>query len=192
MIGSLATFGYSDPSTLHELVCALIANKRALIIDTRLRPVCSWSPVWTKDALHERFGKRYIWRGDWLGNVSYARDDAPIALADSTQGIAWLVRGLEQGYTLLLLCGCKHYEGCHRKVIYTLVKETLGERLPEYVLGQRVLTPRGPGTIDTSIPLEVHRARNRYAVNLDIPNPARYFFPCELEPYDVAQIALFA
>ena len=47
LIGSLATFGYSDKRTEHELQCALIVNKKALIIDTRLRSECSWSSLWT-------------------------------------------------------------------------------------------------------------------------------------------------
>ena len=185
--GSLATFGYANKDTEHEITCALIANKQALLIDIRLHPVCQWSPLWNKSALHARFDKRYIWRGNWLGNVNHHKEGESIELADEEQGIDWLSRGITSGYTLILLCGCFTYDQCHRKVIYQKVKQALGERLAEYRLGQRVLTAYGEGCIDPDVPLDVHRARNRYAVLLDHPSRLRFFFPDELEPYDLAQ-----
>jgi hypothetical protein len=174
------------------LQCALIANKKALIIDTRLNPVCLWSSLWTRAGLRSRYGNRSIWRGDLLGNKNYRETCAEIELADETQGISWLVCGLEKGYTLMLLCGCSAYDRCHRKVIYEKTKQVLGNKLPEYALNQRVLTPCGVGRIDPSIPLDVHRARNRYAVKLDMPSTRRYFFPNELEPFNVVQASLIA
>lgn len=192
MLGSLATFGYADKTTLWELQAAMHANPHALIIDTRFTPSCSWEPLWQRNTLQVAWEKRYIWRGDWLGNVNYNKRDAPIQLANEEQGIPWLVRGLEKGLTLILLCGCLHYETCHRKVIYDKVKERLDARLPDYSLGQRVLTAYGVGTIDPHIPLNVHRARNRYAVVLDVPNVQRYFFPSELKSYELVQSSLVA
>jgi len=192
MLGSLATFGYADKHTEHELQCALIANPMALLIDTRLNPACPWSWLWTQKGLRSRYGNRYIWRGDTLGNKNYRNDQARIELVDETQGIAWLVRGLEKGYTLMLLCGCGSYDRCHRKVIYDKTRQVLGGKLPEYSLGECVLTPCGVGRIDPDVPLDVHRARNRYAVTLDLPSLKRYFFPHELQSLDVVQSTFVA
>ncbi|GCE04236.1 DUF488 family protein [Dictyobacter aurantiacus] len=182
MMGSLATFGYADTRTLHELQWAMRVNPYAVIIDTRLVPYCSWSSTWQRQSLEVDWGQRYVWRGDWLGNVNHADPKKSIQLAHKQQGIAWLVRQLERGLTLILLCGCQQYERCHRKVIYDLVKVQLGARLHDFQLGQSVLTPQGPGIIDPTIPLDVHRARNRYAVHFPCYHPQRHFFPDELSP----------
>jgi hypothetical protein len=192
-LGSLATFGYSqkDVNVEHELRCALIANKKAVIIDTRLHPVCSWSSFWTRESLARAWNrdgrKGYVWLGNWLGNINHNKEGAPIRLVDERRGIAWCIKTLSKGYTIILLCVCSNYDTCHRNYIYRKVQEALGNRLPEYVLGQRVLTPCGPGHIDSSIPLDVHRARNRYAVVLDVPCQDRYFFPAELQPEERVQ-----
>lgn len=190
MLGSLASFGYADKKTPWEVQAAMRANTHALIIDTRLDPYCHWSRTWERKTLQADWKDRYVWRGDWLGNIHHNQREKPIQLANEEQGIAWLVRGLEKGFTLILLCVCANYETCHRKVIYEKVKERLGVRLPDYQLGQRVLTPCGLGTIDPYIPLDVHRARNRYAVLLDVPQRQDHFFPSDLQPFDVPQQTL--
>lgn len=187
-LGNLATFGYSVCDTQVELENALVANRRAFIVDIRLHPVCAFSPLWTREALSARYGKRYFWRGNVLGNVNHQHREMPMQLADEDCGISFLLRGLTSGYTLLLLCGCSSYERCHRSLVYEKVNAILA--LPAYSLGERVLTPCGAGTIDPRIPLDVHRARNRYGVLLDIPRRLHYFFPYELASLDVTQRAL--
>lgn len=190
--GSLAMFGYSDRKTEHELQCALVANKEAIIVDTRYRPACNWSPLWTQSGLENRYGDRYIYRGNWLGNLNYNNDD-PIKLANEKAGIDWLVSELKEGKTLILLCACKEENICHRKTIYDKVKAILGDRFPSFQLEQRVMTPYGVGTIDPHVPLNVHRARNRYGVKLDMPTlKPRYYSPHELQPYSVVQKTLSA
>lgn len=137
-----------------------------------------------------RYGKRYLYKGDVLGNINYDAPDVPIQLANEAQGIPWLVRWVEKGVTLILLCGCANYDTCHRKVIYDNVKAVLGDRLLEYALGQRVMTPNGAGVIDASVPLHVQVMRNRYAVMLDVWNPTRYYSLDQLEPYNSSQPTL--
>ena len=192
--GSLAMFGYSDKTTEHELQCVIRVNKDAIIVDTRYQPACSWSLLWTRSGLEERYGDRYISRGDWLGNVNY-NNSGPIQLANEKAGIGWLIGRLEEGKTLILLCSCKH-EGrsdgeplCHRRSIYERVKEILGERFLEFSSGQRVLTPKGPGYIYEHTPINVHRARKRYGVIQDVPrvNGMQFFFPHELQPETIVQ-----
>ncbi len=186
MLGSLATFGYAQKRTPWELQQAMRVNPQALIVDTRLHPSCNWSPLWQRRALEITWQERYRWRGDWLGNIHH-HTDRPIQLANETHGLPWIIDQLEHGFTVVLLCGCAHYETCHRKVIYDKVACALGARLPSYTLNQRVMTPCGAGHIDPDVPLDVHRARNRYAVVLDVWHSQRYFFPHELTPYDVYQ-----
>ncbi len=188
--GSLATIGYAASYAQSDLDDVLVANARACIIDTRRTPWCSWSKVWTRPALEQRYKKRYRYAGTVLGNSNYDKPNAPIQLANEAVGIPWIVRGVEQGVTLILLCGCADYARCHRKVIYDKVKAVLGDRLPEYALGQRVMTPDGAGVIDASIPLHVQVMRNRYAVMLDVWKPTRYYAPQQLEPYYPTQQTL--
>lgn len=194
MTASLATFGYACKTldVEQELQQVLCVNQRALIVDTRLSPRCRWSMLWQRDRLAARYGKHYQWRGQALGNVNHHQPGTPIVLADETAGIALLCRWLEQDITVILLCGCAEYEPCHRKVIYEKVKAQLGERLPDFRLDQRVMTPNGAGRISPYIPLDIQRARNRYAVTLDTWHPQRHYFPHELEPLDVVQQLLVA
>lgn len=188
--GSLATIGYASKDAQSELDDVLIANSRACIIDTRLTPWCGWSEKWTRPALERRYKKRYRYAGDVLGNINHGTPNAPIVLANEAAGIPWLVSGLEKGVTLILLCGCLRYDDCHRKTIYNKVKVVLGDRLPDYALGQRVMTPNGAGVIDASIPLHIQVMRNRYAVMLDVWNPTRYYSPHQLEPFTPRQSVL--
>ena len=182
IMGSLATLGYADKQMARELPGILIVNPRAYLVDTRLDPYCKWSPLWQRKGLEAGWGERYLYRGDWLGNVHHRDADKPIQLADEERGISWLIRGLERGYTLLLLCGCAHYERCHRKVIYELVKARLGDELLDcYELNEPVMTPLGLGVINPAIPLEVHRARNRYGVHFQGVRPQHYFHPSQLQ-----------
>ena len=185
--GSLAPFSYASKYAQSELDDVLIANPRACIIDTRSTPWCTWSETWTRPALERRYKKRYRYAGQVLGNTNYNTPNAPIVLVNEAAGIPWLVKGLEQGVTLILLCGCVTYERCHRKVIYDKVKDILGDRLPDYALGQRVMTPNGAGVIDASIPLHVQVMRNRFAVMLDVWQPTRYYSPHQLQPFTFSQ-----
>jgi hypothetical protein len=192
MLGSLSTVGYTTRYAGSDLQNVLIANKQALLVDTRLTPWCSWSALWQRPGLEQRYGNRYIWKGDVLGNVHYHQPDKPIQIANAAIGYPWIIERLEEGFTCILLCGCAFYERCHRKVIYDAIKAQLGDRLPVFTLGQRVMTPNGPGVIDPDVPLEVQRQRNRYAVMLDVWHPLRYYAPDQLTPYRDEQLGLLA
>jgi hypothetical protein len=192
MLGALSTIGYATKDAASQIDDVLIANKQALLIDTRFKPWCRWSDRWRRPDLEQRYGNRYIWKGDVLGNVNIHQPGQPIQLANEAVGLPWIIEQLEQGVTCILLCGCAGYEQCHRKVIYDTVKALLGDTFPVFALGQRVMTPNGPGVIDAGIPLEVQIQRNRYAVMLDVWHPLRYYFPDQLEPYNPEQLTLLA
>ncbi|QBD77998.1 hypothetical protein EPA93_19155 [Ktedonosporobacter rubrisoli] len=195
MLGSLATFGYAskEMDVAQEITCALVVNPDACVIDTRLHPWCGFSSYWRRSMLERSFAERYIWKGNVLGNLHHREPEKGIKLADEEQGIAWLLHFLEQGKTAILLCACAGPSRCHRTLVANKVRERLGTQLQEYQPGQRVLTPYGPGRIDPFVPIEVQRARNRYAVLLDMPNPLhRYFFAAQFSPFDLVQPQLIA
>jgi hypothetical protein len=189
VLGGLATISYATKGIEQELENVFCVNKQARIIDTRSKPWCSWSTRWRRLELEQRYNDRYIWKGDVLGNIYYHQSEKPIQIANEAVGYSWIIHRLEEGLTCLLLCGCLHYEQCHRKVIYDAIKAQLGARLPVFAGGQRVMTPNGPGTIDPDIPLEVQIQRNRYAVLLDVYHPLRYYAPDQLERYNPKQLA---
>lgn len=61
MTSGIATIGYGDRAFdaeqyLHQI---LDVNTRALIVDTRTHPTCSWSSLWQHSSLAARFGKHY-------------------------------------------------------------------------------------------------------------------------------------
>ncbi len=181
--GSLATLGYANKNAGTILEDVMSVNTHALIVDTRLVPHCRWSTAWNRQELQQRWGKHYIWRGAWLGNLNYDTPKRGIRLVDATQGIPWLIKGLEKDWTLILLCTCANYMQCHRRVIYELVIQQVGDRLPRFMLCEPVVTPHGPGKIDPDVSLDIQRMRNRYAVIHDqqCAGQRRYYSPCELQ-----------
>ncbi len=124
MLGRLIPFGYSAPGASTRLD-ALLQDEYVYLIDTRYSPR-SRRPEWQQSALQARYGKRYLWLGRSLGNINY-KNGGVIQLANAEPGLARLVNGLLQGYSMVLLCACKEYEQCHRRVIV----EMLRERLPD-------------------------------------------------------------
>ncbi|SRR5579884_57794 len=107
--------GYSGYGYLVEWL--MHSNEKRLLIDTRK---IAWSddmPQWREESLRLAYGKRYRPAGSFLGNVNYARSGAPIQIANLSVGIAGLRKYLEEGYELLLLCGCRYYTRCHLQVI---------------------------------------------------------------------------
>ncbi len=124
-LGMLYTLGYAVPGSgdaLEELMRA----SEVLLVDIRLRPRSRWWPVWNKKQLRERWGARYTHEKQ-LGNVNYRERSLPVQLVGPNveQAIAGLVALLEQGYSVVLLCACREYESCHRKVIAEMVLNAL-------------------------------------------------------------------
>ena len=116
--------GYSTAGS-QEHIDSLITKSKVLLIDTRKVPYSTWSKDWNKDALERKYGERYHWAGEFLGNINYK--GGPIKLANPALGIKGLIMYLAEGYDLILLCQCRDYSKCHRSVIVDLL---LG-RMPE-------------------------------------------------------------
>ncbi len=123
MRGELIPFGYSTPHAEQHLAL-LMRAKNVLLIDCRYSPRSRFKPEWNRRALLEKYGDRYRFAGDLLGNIHY-NNDLPMQLANKDVGIQKLVDYLLEGYTLIILCTCKEYALCHRKMICDFVQEQL-------------------------------------------------------------------
>jgi hypothetical protein len=113
MMGNVLHIGYGADWEGKRLQ-KMMEDPSALLIDIRYKPYCD-ERRWTEDGLRALYGNRYRWAGKYLGNLNYK--GGPIALADWKTGHAGLRRYLQEGHTLILLCGCGDYQACHRKVI---------------------------------------------------------------------------
>ncbi|MBX6360928.1 MAG: DUF488 family protein [Acidobacterium ailaaui] len=80
-------------------------------------------PGWSAAALRNHYGERYIELGYLLGNTAY-REPGVIQIAQLEQGVARLLELLERGKSpLILLCACRDYAQCHRRVICEAVQQ---------------------------------------------------------------------
>jgi uncharacterized protein (DUF488 family) len=120
--GTIVSFGYANPGSYSRLY-RLMAIKSTFIADIRLAPQSKYHPFFNQSSLKTRFGRNYIHIPE-LGNLNYKPEDREkgVKLRDSERGLARLIRGLEQGYTLVLLCACRNYEQCHRKTVIELLQ----------------------------------------------------------------------
>ncbi|GCF07327.1 DUF488 domain-containing protein [Dictyobacter arantiisoli] len=121
--GALTTIGYTEQDAALHLA-QYLAQPRTALIDIRYTPYSRWRPEWNSTALQAVYGLRYT-HIKALGNVNYKTPGSPIQLLDPDLSVAKLVQLLRQGISLKLLCACKDYERCHRKVVFTLVMEAL-------------------------------------------------------------------
>lgn len=115
MLGKLVPFGYSVPGAAAHLE-TLMCDEQTYLVDIRSAPGSRRLPQWNKSVLQAKYGRRYLWLGETLGNVN-DHHDRPIVLANPGAGIPRLINGLSKGYTLVLLCTCKQYETCHRRAV---------------------------------------------------------------------------
>lgn len=121
-----------------QLIEQIMGQERVLLIDTRKKPT-SIRPEWRQGSLRTKYGNRYRWAGQYLGNANFD-NGGPISIADPETGLRGLRMYLSEGYRLVLLCGCHDYARCHRKVIVEMLcASTPGVRVMEPEL------PAGPG-----------------------------------------------
>ena len=112
--------GYSRHGNLVE---QLMQDENILLIDTRKSPN-SKIKGWSKDELQEKFGEQYRFAGEYLGNVN-AWNGGPIKLVNPRVGIHGLVKYLDEGHDIIILCGCADYDTCHRRVVVDLLKDKI-------------------------------------------------------------------
>jgi hypothetical protein len=119
-----------------QLIEQLMGQERVLLIDTRKKPT-SIRPEWRRGALRTKYGDRYRWAGEYLGNANFD-NGGPIEIVDPETGLRGLRMYLSEGYRLILLCACASYEKCHRRtIIEMLCATTPGIRVMESDLSKR-------------------------------------------------------
>lgn len=120
-MSELLTIGYTEPNAL-ERIDAFLAGDRAthILCDIRYRPYSRYRPAFNRGALVQRYGEQYHLLPA-LGNVNYIDPTKGIVLNDPDRGIHDVLDLLKSGRSLMLLCACKDYARCHRKVVYELV-----------------------------------------------------------------------
>lgn len=121
--GKVIPFGYAGNSGMAKLDRIMHHNTKAYVVDIRLFPHSQWHRAFNKKSLANRFPKQYMHMPE-LGNLHYRPQDRHkgTRLASPEKGIARLLNGIEQGYTVILLCACKN-KGCHRWEVIRLLQE---------------------------------------------------------------------
>jgi len=114
--GGLVPLGYADTGADDQVACFMWCFERVCLLDIRLRAHSRWYPHWNKSALQAKWGSRYV-HEKRLGNVNYQYPDREISLFDPEAVLPWVLDQLQQGVILLLVCACRDYERCHRKVV---------------------------------------------------------------------------
>ena len=118
----LLTIGYMEDNAM-ELIAAFMSDENAVLLDIRETPRSRWKPAFNRNQLIEQFGGfRYGWWPEF-GNINHRPEDRHkgIVLADPQTGLERIRKVLESGRKVMLLCACKDYERCHRKVVYELI-----------------------------------------------------------------------
>lgn len=121
-MSKVLTLGSNNPDAALKLQ-QWMSNPRALLIDIRYAPTSRFGQ-WRIHFLQNLYGERYQWEGELLGNINYDNDD-PIVIADPEIGIRRLMHYLAEGFDLILLCGCRDYTICHRKVVVDLLRDAM-------------------------------------------------------------------
>lgn len=124
MSGTLYTLGYLYPEATTTLMAVMASDLMTLLVDIRYRPRSRWSPQWSKRRLQTTWADRYR-HVKTLGNVNHRLADVPIQLFDADAGIRWVVETLQAEHALTLLCACRDYEHCHRRIVKELIEEAL-------------------------------------------------------------------
>jgi len=134
--GELWEVGYAQTHA-EKLVEHLMEDENTFLIDLRHNPTTNYQ-LWTQESLVEKYGKHYKWFGNTLGNKNH-HTGREIELVDPLVGVPILARALSKGKNLILLCGCKRYEDCHRRLVHELVTAELEKATVVYmaIVGSR-------------------------------------------------------
>lgn len=96
----------------------------AMVVDIRLVPQSRFTPQWRQKNLQALFGENYL-HIKQLGNKGFK--EKRIEIADLEAGLE-IIAQIKRD--MILLCACKHYDNCHRKVIAEALRK-LGHETEE-------------------------------------------------------------
>jgi hypothetical protein len=122
-LGCLYPLGCDMPESYKRLQ-TLMSDRNTFLFDTR-RFASSGVMTWLKGSLLYEYGARYHRACKYLG--SFYACGGPTRLVNRYIGVDPLVQHLRRGFNVVLLCECRSYEQCHRKVIVEMVREVLPE-----------------------------------------------------------------
>lgn len=128
--GTLQTIGYTEQDAAQR-IDAFLAQPKSGLVDIRYMPRCRWNAQWNKSALQAKYGRGKYVHERCFGNVNYNKPGQPIQLVNPDEQLNTVVNFLLSGGSLMLLCACKNYERCHRKVVYDLVMQAVQKRMVE-------------------------------------------------------------
>src|SRR5687768_10565080 len=101
----------------------MVLDGAALLIDIRFSPH-SPNPDFTGPAFARRLGRGYVHLQS-LGNVNY-KTHGPIELLDESAGIREVISIVSTGLAPILMCACRNYATCHRKLAAEKIAAALG------------------------------------------------------------------
>ncbi len=119
--GKLIPFGYTIPDAETRLQ-EIMSIPDTLLLDIRFRPVSRYRPQWNKKQLIARWGKWYA-HNRKLGNINYRDRSQLIVLVEPEPTITEVAYYLEGGYNVVVMCACKEYDTCHRKLVIELIQQ---------------------------------------------------------------------
>jgi uncharacterized protein (DUF488 family) len=117
---TIYTLGYSGWRI--EDVEAVLDRLDAILVDVRMVPRTRWQPQWNATVLRARLGDRYVWLREF-GNRNYKGTFEQIEIADFPAGEKRLREIVAPGKAVVLLCGCRDVNVCHRKVVAELLAQ---------------------------------------------------------------------
>jgi uncharacterized protein (DUF488 family) len=104
-----------------------LVERDAVLADIRFQPR-SHNPKWAKHVLERVLGERYV-HIEELGNLNYKlKGMENIEIADMEKGLSRLWDAPFQ--SVVIMCACKDFDHCHRKVVAARVVELGGEVRP--------------------------------------------------------------
>ena len=117
----LYSLGYQggDVQRAEQMVLA----STAILIDVRFSPH-SPNPDFSGAAFARRLGHGYLHLQS-LGNVNYKSGGA-IQLLDEPAGVREVLRIARSGLAPILMCACRNYDACHRKVVAEKIAAAMG------------------------------------------------------------------
>ena len=114
MTRQVYTLGYSGRQL--DEIRAMVEEKEAILFDIRFSPR-SRNPTWSEGNLRAAFGARYR-HIRALGNANYRGHS--IRIQDFDAGLRAIT---ESGRPVILMCACKEYEHCHRRLVAERLRE---------------------------------------------------------------------
>ena len=140
---TIYTLGYSGWGI--EDVEAVLDRLDAVLVDVRMVPRSRWAAAWNSAVLAKRLGDRYAWLREF-GNVNYKGTFEQIEIADFPAGETRLREIAATGKAIVLLCGCRDINVCHRKVLADRLAQAWGAEVVHLSPPPKVKPPPADST----------------------------------------------